>query len=237
MIYHLAALSVPGACGRGKPTRQATAVNVDGSRRVLQLARRLPGRPRVVFISSRQVYGRGEGKQLLREDDLLLPGNPYGETKLAGERLVEQAVGEGQDAVVLRAFNHTGPRQRPPLIVPQWCQSLAAGERPLQVVNLDTWFDLIDVRDTVRAYRLAALHAPAGAVLNVGGGVVRRSGDLLATLLRLVEPRWPVEQALAGENRQPAADIERLTTLTCWRPKIDLEQTLADTWQGWRRRG
>ncbi|MDZ7618152.1 MAG: NAD-dependent epimerase/dehydratase family protein, partial [Patescibacteria group bacterium] len=55
-IYHLAALSVPDDCGKDAPLPAAMAVNVEGTRRVVQLAARLPSHPRLLLISSAKVY-------------------------------------------------------------------------------------------------------------------------------------------------------------------------------------
>ncbi|MDO4645730.1 MAG: UDP-glucose 4-epimerase GalE [Propionibacteriaceae bacterium] len=62
----------------------------------------------LVFSSSSSVYGEARGS-LVTEDSSLVPINPYGETKLAGEWLCRDAsVAWGLRAVSLRYFNVAG---------------------------------------------------------------------------------------------------------------------------------
>ena len=65
------------------------SVNVDGTAAVVEAAA-AAGAGRLVFSSTAAVYGAPE-RTPIDEDDTLAPANPYGETKLAGERLLEQA--------------------------------------------------------------------------------------------------------------------------------------------------
>ncbi|HEX4150460.1 MAG TPA: NAD-dependent epimerase/dehydratase family protein, partial [Pirellulales bacterium] len=55
-IYHLAGLSVPRDCGQQLPNMLAAAVNIGGTAAVLDLAARLPRKPRVLLVSSALVY-------------------------------------------------------------------------------------------------------------------------------------------------------------------------------------
>jgi UDP-glucose-4-epimerase GalE len=59
-----------------------------------------------LFSSSCAVFGTPRGP--LDEDHAFHPESPYGETKLAGERLLERAAGRGLRSVSLRYFNAAG---------------------------------------------------------------------------------------------------------------------------------
>lgn len=239
VIYHLAAISVPGDCGQDAPTPQAQQINVDGTRRVLQLAAALASSPRVLFVSSSHVYGAVTGEvPRVNEEAPLAPNRGYGRTKLAAEEAVRQAVVQGQvDAVTLRAFQHTGPGQSPRMMLPEWALQFArGGDEPVRVQTLDAWIDLTDVRDVVRAYRLLALHGGRGQVYNVGSGMARRSGDLFELLRQVAASTRPVVELCPGFKQDPIADIGRLTKQTGWQPRIGLEQTVRDTYQWWHHR-
>ncbi len=56
VVYHLAAISVPAECGEDQPRPQAVAVNVEGTRRVLEAAVALDWPPRVLLASTSHVY-------------------------------------------------------------------------------------------------------------------------------------------------------------------------------------
>ena len=237
-LYHLAALSLPELCGATAPTPQCLAANVEATRRVIELALALPRRPRVVFVSSSRVYSPVDGaRAYVNEDYATNPLQGYGQSKLMAEALVRAAVLErGLDAVISRSFQHTGPRQDPRLMLPEWASQLASGARDLHVRHLNAWIDCSDVRDVVRAYRLLAISGKSGEVYNVGSGLGRRSGDVVEELCRLAGRQPQIIERAPGVKQDPIADCERLVAATGWRVEIPWEQTLRDTLEDWRRR-
>lgn len=237
-IYHLAALSVPADCGQEAPTPAAQAANVDGTRRVLAMAAGLPGPPRIVFVSSSHVYAPvARQAPVVNEESPLGPARGYGMTKLAAENLVRDAVSAGRiEAVIARAFQHTGPGQGARMMLPQWAEQFAHGCQPVQVYTRDAYIDLTDVRDVVRAYRLLAQSGRTGITYNIGSGICRRSGDVFEALRGLVDASRGVVELRPGVRQDPIADHSRLTMETGWRPEIAFERTVADVWQDWRTR-
>lgn len=239
VVYHLAAISVPEDCGPEEPTALAWTINVEGTLRVLDVAASLRPTPRVLYVSSSYVYGP-VAPQAPRVDESapLAPKRGYGRTKLAAEEAVRRAVAAQRiDAVIVRAFQHTGPGQSQRMMLPEWASQFASGGRaPVRVHTLNAWIDLCDVRDVVRAYRLVADQGERGGVYNVGSGVARRSGDIFEHLRQLADPGRPVVELRPGFKHDPIADITRLQRLTGWRPSIPLEQTVRDTFFWWRDR-
>jgi GDP-4-dehydro-6-deoxy-D-mannose reductase len=232
VIYHLAALSIPEDCGDQMPTPQAIAVNVDGTRRVLELAASLSSRPRVIAVSSSHVYSRVD------ETAPLGPVRGYGQTKLAAEKEVRQAIAQyGVDAVIVRPFQHTGPRQNNRMMLAQWASQVAANNTsPLVVHSLDAYIDLCDVRDVVQAYRLLAERGLCGEVYNLGSGIARRSGDVLETLLKIAQSSRSVIESKPGVKFDPIADTTHLKYATGWCTQTPLEVTIADILAWWRAR-
>ena len=94
----------------------AFAINVEGMRAVLRWARARPAPPRVLFLSSIAVFGRGD--PVATEDTPPDPHSTYGTTKLIAERLLLDATRRGEvDGVVLRlpvTIIRTAPRSAPP---------------------------------------------------------------------------------------------------------------------------
>ena len=104
-VVHMAALAEV-AESVAEPERYRS-VNVDGTAAVLEAAA-AAGAGRLVFSSTAAVYGAPE-RTPIDEQDTLAPANPYGETKLAGEGLLEQARSSGElAATALRYFNACG---------------------------------------------------------------------------------------------------------------------------------
>ncbi len=233
-IYHLAAISVPADCGGDQPTEAALRANVSGTRHVLELAAHLPTRPRVLVVSTSHVYVLTTDNRPLSEDMPLGPSRAYGITKLAAEQEATAAVQAGTDVVIARAFQHTGPRQAPRMMLPEWSKQFADPDRPpVKVLRLNALIDLSDVRDVVRAYRLLVAHGQTGGVYNVGSGRQLRSGDVLVELARIADPARRIHEIDPSPKQDPIADIDRLTAATGWRPEIAWQQTVADTYAYW----
>ena len=230
-IYHLAAISVPAQCGSSQPGSLARKVNVEGTAAVIQLARSLDMPARVLFVSSAHVYAPVSPENpVVSEESPLGPTGGYGKTKLQAEEVCQQAIDAGMDIVIARAFQHSGPRQLPMFMLPEWAQQFAApDEQPIRVVTLDSCMDLSDVRDVVRAYRLLVSRDAIRGIYNVGRGKSVRSRDVFDELMRLSGQRRQVVQRSPGFRQHPIADISRLVRATQWSPRIPLERTIADT--------
>ncbi len=237
-IYHLAALSVPDDCGQVDPLPPAISINVEGTRRVVDLAASLPSRPRLLLVSSAKVYAPVEAHNpLVDETAPLGPRTAYGRTKLAAEQIALKAAARGEcEALVARAFQHTGPRQNARMMLPEWAIQFASDDRaPIEVRTRDAVIDLSDVRDVVRAYRLLIERGEPGGVYNVGSGRPSRSGEVLDLLRQLAGPGRPIRETRPGPKQDPIAITSRWDQNTGWRPQVPLEKTVADTWAYWRK--
>jgi UDP-glucose 4-epimerase len=82
--------------------------NLNGVAATLK-AMRGPGVGRIVFSSTAAVYGQPASLEPLTEHDATLPINAYGDTKLAGEKLIAASCAAyGLQGVALRYFNASG---------------------------------------------------------------------------------------------------------------------------------
>ena len=236
-IFHLAAISVPADCGAAEPSPLSLAVNVEGTQSVLDLARSLPSPPRVLVTSSSHVYAPvTQDRPRVDEHAPLGPINAYGTTKLQAEERCLRAARQGLDVVIVRAFQHSGPRQLPKFMLPEWAEQFACpGNEPIRVITLDSYLDLSDVRDVVRAYDLLIKQGGRG-IYNVGSGVCTRSGDVFQQLLDLTGRTREVVESRPGLRQHAVADPSRLAADTSWRPRIPLRQTVADTLAYWQSR-
>ena len=159
-VFHLA-----GAASVGQSFEDPDGtwrVNVDGTRGVLEGVRRSAHEARMVIALSGEEYGRVPLRDLpVTEDTPLNPLSPYAESKVAADDLCAEYRREHDLAVLrLRAFNQLGPGQDPRFVVPSICKQIADAEMAgaeacrLQLGNLNTRRDFLDVRDVVDAYRL-----------------------------------------------------------------------------------
>ena len=236
IIYHCA--GVPHVAESWKNAAHPLEVNVLGTHHLLEAVRAEAPACRVVVVGSALVYRQSE--RALAEDDPLGPSNPYGVSKLAQEMLAQRA---STPVVIARPFNHAGPRQQASFVTSSFAKQIAeieAGraEPSLRVGNLDARRDLMDVRDTVRAYEALGRTGGAGRVYNVCAGVAHRVGDLLEILLRRAHTRVSVvvdpDRLRPSDNPVVLGDPSRLHAETGWQPEIPIERTLEDLLDWWR---
>jgi nucleoside-diphosphate-sugar epimerase len=141
-------------------------INVEGTRAVLETAREV-GIPRVVQISSTAVYGVPKVHPLVETAPLQGVG-PYGESKIAAERLCEAFRSEGLCVPVLRPKTFIGQGRLGVFqILYDW---VASGRRIPMIGSGENRYQLLEVEDLVDAVYRAAEAPPevASATFNVG---------------------------------------------------------------------
>ena len=233
-VYHLAGLAHVGRSWQ-EPA-EYFRVNAGGTLHVLEAARRCPSPPRVVVVSSAEVYGSVRPEQLpVGEEEPLRPVSPYAAGKAAAELVAVQAhLGHGLPVVLARPFNHTGPGQVATFVVPAFARRIVAAQRDgsgaLKVGNLSAARDILDVRDVVRAYRLLAVAGDAGEAYNVCSGEAVVVGDLVLRMLELADADLKLveDPELLRPVDVPVlrGDPSRLRAATGWAPAVALDDTL-----------
>jgi GDP-4-dehydro-6-deoxy-D-mannose reductase len=148
------------------------------------------------------------------------------------------------EVIVTRPFNHTGPRQKPTFLAPSVAWQIALIERGtirpvIKVGNLDSSRDVMDVRDTVRAYASLMNRGTAGCVYNVASGVARPVREIVDALIARSRVPIRVEQDASRFRPNDAAvlvgDARRLRKATGWIPEISFERMIDDLLNFWRR--
>jgi len=247
VCVHLAGMSAVAAAQQDRES--AWQVNLHGTLHLAQAILRHVPRCRLLFISSADAYGSSYRPDIrLSEQVALAPMNTYGATKAAADLALGSMVGQGLQVIRLRPVNHTGPGQTPRFVVPAFARQvarIAAGmqEPVLNVGNIDTWRDFLDVRDVCAAYAACVGHCgslKSGTILNIGSGKPRRIRDILMDLLRLagVTAYIHADQFRVRADDLPvtAVDASCARDLLRWEPEISWEQTLQDVLNDWRTR-
>ena len=246
MIYHLAAQANPQASVADP--RGTWALNLGGTLNLLEAVKAsglkpAAGGPGRLGGLLRQPRPRAPARS--RESCPLRPNNPYAASKAAADLLgIQHFLAHGTDVVMVRPFNHAGPRQSPTYVLGALARQVAeveAGRKArVEVGNLDVVRDFTDVRDVVRGYRLLAERGPAGEIYNLGSGRGTKLADALEHLTTLAGR--PVEVHVDPARVRPVdqpllvADASKLRAATGWEPRFTIEQTLADMLQAARDR-
>lgn len=207
----------------------------------------------IVFSSTAATYGEPERVPIL-EDDKTEPTNPYGETKLAMEKMMrwfKEAYGISYTA--LRYFNAAGAHESGEIgehhhpethLIPLILQ-VPLGQRPHISVFGDDYPtpDHTAVRDYIHVMDLAEAHYLAlknmqktkeSHVFNLGNGsgfsvleVIRAAREVTGHSIPAV-----MEERRAGDPAQLIASADKARSVLGWEPKRpDIQTILTDAWR------
>ncbi|MEC3608056.1 MULTISPECIES: UDP-glucose 4-epimerase GalE [Bacillus] len=210
------------------------------------------GVQQIVFSSTAAVYGEPDRVPIV-ETDPANPTNPYGETKLAIEKMLRWAEkAHGIRHVVLRYFNVAGAHvkgligedhQPETHLIPIILQ-VALGKRDKIMIFGDDYptpdgtciRDYIHVMDLVDAHILAVDKLRSGgesAVYNLGNGTGFSVKEVVETARQVTGHEIPAEIAerRAGDPAQLIASSEKAVKELGWQPKhADLETIIESAW-------
>lgn len=235
-IFHLAAVSFVPMAER-QPAR-TYEINFLGAVHVLDAVRTLQPEARVVLASSGEVYGNVPAEQMpIREDLPFTPANIFAAGKAAMELATRPFVATyGVHAMLVRPFNHTGPRQRTDFVCSTFAEQVARVERGLKpqicVGDLSPKRDFCDVRDVVRGYRLLVQHGGKGEAYNLSSGKSVSIQFILDTLMQMARVKVDLKQDANRMRKTQVMDVygsyEKINKCCGWTPEIPLEKTLRD---------
>jgi GDP-4-dehydro-6-deoxy-D-mannose reductase len=245
IIFHLAAKSIAWA----KDVEEVFRINMLGTINLYESV--LEGRkgsdynPKVVFISSSEVYGATSDPKNITETSPLFPTKFYSASKVASDRLsYSYSQSERLNILILRPFTHTGPGQGKGFVVPDFSSQVAQLEKDpknnvLLVGNLEPIRDYLDVRDVVAAYKIIIdKDWVPGDCYNICSGKGIRIKEILDILLKLSSKKLVVKEDPSkfriSDNPVYIGNNKKFVDLTGWEPKIPLTTTLKDTLDYWR---
>jgi UDP-glucose 4-epimerase len=199
---------------------------------------------RIVFASTRQIYGRPDYLPV-DERHPLRPVDVNGINKTAGEAFhLLYARVHGMGASALRLTNTIGPRMRikdaRQTFVGIWIRRLIENQ-PFEVWGGDQRRDFTYVDDAVEAFLLAATRPEAvGSVFNLGGPPpvsLRELAEMLVEINgggRFQVRVFPADRR-AIDIGDYYADGALIRKKLGWRPKTGLRAALAETLDFYRR--
>ncbi|MDR3135950.1 MAG: UDP-glucose 4-epimerase GalE [Coriobacteriales bacterium] len=227
--------------------------NVEGLR-VMLSALVAGGVRNIVFSSTAAVYGSTTGGEC-HEDDRTIPINPYGETKLAAERMIAwTAQAHGLNYAILRYFNVAGAdtslqiglnKDQLTHLVPLIMQAALGQREKLEIFGRDyNTPDGTCIRDYVHVTDLAQAHVMAGEYIvknerpllcNLGSGRGFSVREVVEEALSMFSFRYAYAPRRCGDPAKLIANIERARHLLGWQPQRNL-QTILQSDYDYRRR-
>lgn len=213
-------------------------INAKAQLFILEACRRYNPNIKLVFASTRQIYGKPEYLPV-DEKHPLRPVDVNGINKMAGERyhLLYNDI-YGIRSCVLRLTNTYGPRMRVKdarqTFLGIWIRLLIEG-KPFEVWEGDQLRDFTYVDDVVDALLMAGINRRAdGLVFNLGGDAAISLKDLAALLIEVngggdyrVHPFPPDRKRI--DIGDYYADFRHIRTVLGWKPKVPLRHGLDQT--------
>lgn len=220
--------------------------NIGGLANLL-LAMRQENVKKLVFSSSAATYGMPT-LDLVNEDYPGVPINPYGQTKLVGEWMVQNAANWGLKGVNLRYFNVAGAESKRLAdtaelnLIPIAIAQLKRGEQPI-VFGTDyptpdgsCIRDYVHVEDLAKAHLMAAnyLTTPVQeyATFNVGTGQGASVLQVLEELKKVSGIKF--EEVLAdrrpGDPPRLVANTDRIERVFGFKASFGLQEIVKSAW-------
>jgi UDP-glucose 4-epimerase len=226
-VVHLAAQAGIRYCNE-RPFK-ANEVNATGTMNVVASCHKL-GVKKLVYASSSSVFG-DPVKTPMDESHPTNPNNPYGASKLAGEKYCTSfARAYGMDVTCLRYFSVYGPRGRPDQVLYQFANKAANGEPPTVYGDGSYSRDFTYISDVVSATILALYRdSEGGSVLNIGYGKDFRMIDVARKIIGHYgggfEPRFVTQYE--GDFSRTLCDNRLARRRLGWRPAISFDEGLS----------
>ena len=223
--------------------QQDMEMNCRAQLSVLEACRRHNAEVRIVFASTRQVYGYPDYLPV-DEKHPVRPVDINGVNKLAGEwyHLLYQRV-YGLRTCALRLTNTIGPRMRVKdarqTFLGLWIRHLVQGT-PFEVWDGEQFRDFTYVDDVVEAFLAAGTSDEAvGRVFNVGGAGPISLRDLAELLIELNEGGEYTLRAYPPEYKRIDigdyyADYDLMRSMLGWEPRVSLRDGLTRTLEFYR---
>ncbi len=236
-IIHLAAVS--RVIWAEQDPALCRETNVGGLRNVVKEAFAARRRPWLIFASSREIYGEPDALPVA-EDAPLRPINIYGQTKIAGERLVGEARAAGLTTAILRLSNVYGSiDDHADRVIPAFARQALVGEA-LRVDGAGHTFDFTHIDDTARGFaavidafaagerELPPIHLLTGTPTTLGE-LATLAVDLSGSTskINLGPPRSYDVERFYGDPR-------RAREVLGWQANVDLRRGLAGLIEAFR---
>lgn len=243
-IYHLAAPAfIPDSYDNPKGTFETI---IFGTVNILEIIRNTSPCSKLLYIGSSDEYGINENNTILKEDMLPRPYTPYAAAKLSASLICQQyAYMYDLNVVRTRSFNHCGPGQSAKFVSAAIAKQIAEMEKKnegtLNLGDISTSRDFLDVRDVVRAYYLIMQEENnAGELYNVCSGkaiAIKYILDQYMKASTIDLGKFCINISKNSRKFDAAITIGDNTKLKKigWKQKYKLEDTLVETLEYWRR--
>jgi len=199
----------------------------------------------IQHCSTSEVYGDvSEADIPIKENCPLRPVSPYAVSKTSQDHLAFAYFKSFNLKIIrTRMFTYFNPR-RSDLFSTAFAKQVVAIEKGNQDVlrhgNLDSVRTMVDVRDAMKAYWLAAVKCEIGEVYNIGGSNTISVGDVLKIMIDLA--KVPIKTEIntnllrAKDVTLQVPDSTKFIDCTGWTEEFSFDESLDHLLNYWRNR-
>ncbi len=193
--------------------------------------------PRIMICSTAEVYGNVKKKfQPINEKNIINPINPYAVSKTFQD-LISQNYCQlyNMDIVITRMFTYLNARRTNLFASAFAYQILRFMKKPnkihiLKHGNLDSLRTMLDIRDAMEAYWLAATKGKKGEIYNICGEITISVRDFLDYLIKIsnIKIKKKIDKKLLRPNdiKIQLADCRKFKKDTGWSIKYNFNQSM-----------
>lgn len=206
--------------------------NIVGTQVLLDAAKKYNIK-KYIQISTDEVYGSLGNKGFFKEENPLLPNNPYSASKASADLLVRAYYKTYKLPVnILRASNNYGPHQHQEKLIPLVITRALEGKYlPVYGDGLQIR-DWLYVKDNCNAIDLVLHRGKVGEVYNIGGNNERTNIEVIKMILGgLNKPEELTKHVKdrQGHDRRYAIDSSKIQTILKWKPRYSFKEGLEET--------
>jgi len=241
VIFHLASIA-DVRLSFDKP-REIINNNNNCTLNILEAIRISKVNPLILICSTSEVYGNvKKNKMPIKENFKIQPINPYAVSKTFQD-LVAQTYSKnyGLRIIITRMFTYINPR-RSNLFISNWANQVVEIEKRKKKVlehgNLNSVRTVIDIKDAMKAYWLAAKRGKIGEIYNIGGNFKIRISKILDILKK--KSKIKIQSKINKKLLRPS-DIEyqipcskKFIKDTNWKISTNLETAIENLLEGYR---
>ena len=216
--------------------------NINGTFNLLESLRFLKKKninPKLIHISTDEVYGDIKKNKRSNEDHKYEPSSPYSASKASADHLVKSYIRTYKiNAVISNCCNNYGPYQFPEKLIPKMLSNIFTNKiLPIYArgKNSREW---IYVQDHCEALFTLYLKGKSGHSYNVGTGVNLSNINLVKKILKIcklkkikigknVKIKYVKDRP--GHDFRYALDSKKILKELKWRPKIKFNEGLNNT--------
>jgi GDP-4-dehydro-6-deoxy-D-mannose reductase len=193
--------------------------------------------PRIMICSTAEVYGNVKKKdQPINENAKINPINPYAVSKTFQDLIAQNYCKlYNMDIVITRMFTYLNARRKNLFASAFTFQILKFLKKPnkihtLKHGNLDSLRTLLDIRDAMEAYWLAANKGKKGEIYNICGDIIISVKDFLKEIIKIsgIKINTHLDKNLVRPNdiQIQIADCKKFKSHTGWSAKKNLNESI-----------